>query len=233
MTRSGTYGKRLREHKGINNPFGAIPQSIEKEDLDEIKKIIGNVGARIVSEGTPSELPPLITCILGRGKTSAGAQEIYDLLPVREIGLSDLPEIFTSGERTTIYKLVLEVNQMYRLKSNAEVSTDDYEKMTEEEQIRLYIEQPEMFESNLDTVLPYISILMNCIIWSPDYPRVLPSTLLQESWRSAPTLQAIGDITCDPNGAIEFSRETWIDDPVYIFNPETMNSHNGFEEEGL
>ena len=228
-----TYGKRLKNHKGIDHPFTAIPQSIEKEDLDGIKEIIRNVGERIALEGTPEELPPLITCVLGCGKTSIGAQEIYDLLPVREIGLNDLPEVFASGNRTALYKVVLEVNQMYRLKREAKITTEEYEKQTEAEQIKLYLEQPEMFESNLDHVLPYISILMNCIIWSPDYPRVLPSALLQEIWQEHPTLQAIGDITCDPNGAIEFSRETWIDNPVYIFDSETGQFYEGFDGNGV
>ncbi len=46
-------------------------------------------------------------------------------------------------------------------------------------------------------------------------------------------MQVIGDITCDPNGSIEFSKETWIDDPVYIYNPETEEITDGFEGEGI
>jgi saccharopine dehydrogenase (NAD+, L-lysine forming) len=47
------------------------------------------------------------------------------------------------------------------------------------------------------------------------------------------TLIAIGDITCDPNGSIEFSKETWIDDPVYIYNPLTTEINNGFDGDGI
>jgi alpha-aminoadipic semialdehyde synthase len=47
------------------------------------------------------------------------------------------------------------------------------------------------------------------------------------------TLIAIGDITCDPNGSIEFSKETYIDNPVYIYNPISENIKDGFEGKGI
>ena len=43
----------------------------------------------------------------------------------------------------------------------------------------------------------------------------------------------IGDITCDPNGSIEFSKETWIDNPVYIYNPITEIEKSSFDGEGI
>jgi alpha-aminoadipic semialdehyde synthase len=46
-------------------------------------------------------------------------------------------------------------------------------------------------------------------------------------------LKVIGDITCDPNGSIEFSKETWIDDPVYIYNPISGSIENGFNGKGI
>ncbi len=43
----------------------------------------------------------------------------------------------------------------------------------------------------------------------------------------------IGDITCDPNGSIGFSKETWINNPVYIYNPINGKIKDGFEGEGI
>ncbi len=74
---------------------------------------------------------------------------------------------------------------------------------------------------------------MNCIIWSSKYPRTTTKRLIKKIYNEDKTLQVIGDITCDPNGSIEFSKETWIDDPVYIYNPETETITDGFEGEGI
>ena len=46
-------------------------------------------------------------------------------------------------------------------------------------------------------------------------------------------MKAIGDITCDPNGSIEFSKETWIDNPVFIYDPATEKVTDGFEGRGV
>ena len=92
---------------------------------------------------------------------------------------------------------------------------------------------PEMYESNLDNVLPYVSILMNCIVWSARYPRALSNDLMKNIFQHNKSLVAIGDITCDPNGSIEFSKETWIDNPVYIFDPYAETVRDGFDGEGI
>ncbi|MEM9987608.1 MAG: hypothetical protein AAF804_21155, partial [Bacteroidota bacterium] len=57
---------------------------------------------------------------------------------------------------------------------------------------------------------------------------------LAAAWsRNASTLEVIGDITCDPEGSIEFSQETWIDEPVFVYDPLSRQSHLGFEGEGI
>jgi alpha-aminoadipic semialdehyde synthase len=94
-------------------------------------------------------------------------------------------------------------------------------------------ENSNYFESNMDMVLPFITVLMNCVIWSHEYPRTVSKTLMKNVFENHKTLVAIGDITCDPNGSIEFSKETWIDDPVYIYNPSTEKIIDGFEGKGI
>ncbi len=56
---------------------------------------------------------------------------------------------------------------------------------------------------------------------------------MKKIYKEHKTLQVIGDITCDPNGSIEFSKETWIDDPVYIYNPVNEAITDGFEGDGV
>jgi alpha-aminoadipic semialdehyde synthase len=74
---------------------------------------------------------------------------------------------------------------------------------------------------------------MNCIIWAPRFPRLLTREATRAWYPQHQTLEVIGDITCDPDGAIQFSQETWIDEPVFIYDPATDQSHLGFDGEGI
>jgi saccharopine dehydrogenase (NAD+, L-lysine forming) len=227
-----TLGQRLNV-KGIENPFEVIPQAIEGEDLQSIKDLIAETGKIISDEGTPKEIPPVITCFLGRGKTSSGAQQIYDLLPVEEITFDQLEEVYLKGSRNKVYKLILTINEMYRLKAGEGIDKEVYLKLNKKQKRQHYLMNPEFYESNLDKMLPYITVLMNCILWDPKYPRALPKSMIKDLYGRSNSLTAIGDITCDPNGSIEFSKETWIDDPVYVFNPLSETVRMGFEGEGV
>ncbi len=227
-----TFGEKLKRN-GIKNPFEKIPQAIEGDDLDHIIKILKETRQVIQKYGTPEDLPPIITVFLGKGKTSYGAQEIYNLLPVETISLSQLPEVFSLGSRKRIYKLVLRKSEIFRLKPGQQMDAEEYSKLNVMEKERHYMMNPESYESNLDNILPYVSILMNCIAWSSKYPRALSNELMKKTYQYHKTLIAIGDITCDPNGCIEFSKETWIDNPVYIYDPYAETLRDGFDGEGI
>ncbi|MFK7926394.1 MAG: hypothetical protein AB8H47_30885 [Bacteroidia bacterium] len=219
-----TLGQRYAQ-RGIEHPFQAIPQSIEKADLELIKEIIRSVGERIAAEGTPANLPPLITVFLGNGKTSTGAQSIYDLLPVQEIKPEDLAQTFATGDRKKIYKLVLDVPDMYRHQSDSTLDPAAF--------FQRYLAQPSEFESDMERIFPYASMWMNCIIWGPEFPRLLTRDQAEQWYKDHQTLEVIGDITCDPEGAIHFSKETWINEPVFVYDPATRERQMGFEGEGI
>ncbi len=224
-----TLGQRYRQ-RGLDHPLGLIPQSISAGSLEAVHRLIEQAGNQIREKGTPAELPPLITGFLGNGKTSAGAQEIYDRLPVQAITLAELPDAWAHGARNQVYKLVLEVPDMFRLKAAAPLSIDERDRLGF---YQTYRRQPEHFESNLDQVFPYCPLLMNCITWGPTYPRLISRDQAAAWYAQAQTLEVIGDITCDPEGAIQFSRETWIDEPVFIYDPLTRESLLGFEGPGV
>ena len=99
--------------------------------------------------------------------------------------------------------------------------------------LNIILDNPNYFKTNLDKVLPYITVLMNCVIWSHEYPRSITKKLMKDVYSKSKTLIAIGDITCDPNGSIEFSKETWIDNPVYIYNPKNETIKDGFDGKGI
>ncbi len=222
-------GKKLLL-KGITNPFENIVQSVETGSIDKAKTLLNQVGEEIISNGTPQNIPPIICCVLGRGKTSVGAGQILDELPVEDITVEQLPSVFNSGSKNKIYRLVLEVYDIYKLKKEY-ISADTGS--TEEERINHYLQNPEMYETNMENVLPYVTVLMNCIIWSDNYPRVLTNKLMKKIYTKHKNLMAIGDVTCDPNGSIEFSKETWIDNPVYNYDPLNEKSTDGFYPDGI
>jgi len=227
-----TLGNRLKIN-GVPNPFELLHQAIEEEHLTKAKESFKLAAREIESNGTPEELPPIIVCILGKGKTAQGTREMFDILPHEDISIEQLEEICQNGSRKKLYALHIDIEEIYRLKKDSQLSGEEYNKLDVKDKWQVYFDHPEFFETNLDKVLPYITVLMNCIIWSSKYPRTTTKSLIKKIYKEHKTLQVIGDITCDPNGSIEFSKERWIDDPVYIYNPETETITDGFEGEGI
>ncbi|HDZ58626.1 MAG TPA: hypothetical protein ENH47_00995, partial [Ignavibacteriales bacterium] len=227
-----TLGKRLKI-RGIHNPFEPILQSVEEEHLYKAKESFEHAAHKIITRGTPKKLPPMIVCFLGRGKTAKGAREMFDLLPHEDITIDRLQDVFENGSRNKLYALHISRDTIFRLNKNALHLKEKYDALTPGEKRSFYGKNPRYFESNLDKVLPYITVLMNCITWSPEYPRTITKSMMNSIYKNFQTLQVIGDITCDPNGSIEFSKEMWIDDPVFIYNPLTGNIKDGFEGKGI
>ena len=219
--------------KGLPNPFRRLRQAFEEEHLQIAKNSFGIAAQEIETYGTPDKLPSCIVCILGKGKTAHGVREMLDILPHEDIGIHQLKDIYENGSRKKLYVLHIDVEEMYRLKEGSKFTAEYFKNLSVPEQQQLYFNNPNEFETNLDIILPYITVLMNCIVWSKKYPRTVTKNLMKSVYAYHKTLMIIGDISCDPNGSIEFSKETWIDNPIYIYNPETELAVDGFEEEGI
>lgn len=223
------YGKRLALTHA-STQWKRVLQSVDFSDLNQAKECLRQIGEHILVEGTDPDLPPLICVFLGDGRTSKGAQEIFDILPSTEISLEEVEHVFREGSRKQVYKLVLDIPELFRIKQDSPHINSSFSR---KELFDLYFQEPQHFESNLDRVLPYATLLMNCILWAPQYPRLL-SRKQARTWIDASSpLVIIGDITCDPEGAIQFSQETWIDDPVFTYNPVTEEVMDGFGEQGI
>ncbi|MEM6800308.1 MAG: hypothetical protein AAF696_02830, partial [Bacteroidota bacterium] len=211
-------------------PTQELKQAVAYENMGELYEKLDLLASQIEKEGTSPQQPPLIIAFLGNGKTSTGAQEVWDRLPVKTIEIEQLQETFESGDRHFVYKLVLDIPDMYRFKKEHQAQ---YAELSHRDIFHLYLKEPNLFESNMDTIFPYCSMWMNCIIWSDKYPRLISREAAKEWYKQSQNLQVIGDITCDPEGAIHFSAETWIDDPVFIYEPETEKQTQGFTGEGI
>ena len=66
-----------------------------------------------------------------------------------------------------------------------------------------YFQHPEKYRGVFSQYLDNLSMLVNCIYWTPDYPMLVTKDWLRENWTSSSRMKVIGDITCDIEGSIE------------------------------
>ena len=87
----------------------------------------------------------------------------------------------------------------------------------------------------MEQYIPELTVLMNCMYWDPRYPRIITKDFLANLHESGTLkLNVIGDVTCDPDGSIEATHlGTFIEDPVYVYNPETREPSMGFKGDGI
>ncbi|GBC60312.1 hypothetical protein DENIS_1263 [Desulfonema ishimotonii] len=219
-------GKRL-EAEEIPNPFGVLRQARDYHDLAEAKAGIQAVGKMIREQGLPAAIHPLIVGITGYGNVSKGAQEILDLLPVREIQPEEVSAVAADllSPKKAVFKVVFREEHCVRPKDpDAAFDLQDY-----------YKNGREKYDSCFEPHLKHLSLLVNCIYWDDRYPRLITLETCQQMWAGGkfPGLRVIGDISCDPGGAIQCTvASTDPGNPVYVYLPETGERQDGFEGHG-
>lgn len=216
------FGGRL-DIDGIGNPFSAIRRPLDYGSLSEIKAVLEILGHWIRSGGLPREIIPVVVGLAGYGNVSLGAQEMLDMLPVREVTPAELPGISkgTEGADCTIFKAVFKEEDMVLPKSPKTVF-----------ELQDYYDNPEKYTGRFEDYLPHLSILVNCIFWTPDYPRLVTKRFLKGHWPDL-KLKVIGDISCDINGSIECNfKPTEPGNPNYVYEPGTDSIRDGLEGDG-
>ncbi len=203
-------GQRLKS-KNIDSPFNEIRQTIHyKNHLPEIKEHLSEIGKKIGQNGIPKSITPVIVGFAGYGNVSKGAQEILDILPVKEISPNEIKGVYEDPSNKCIYKVVFKEHDMVQPKA----SSDSFE-------LQDYYKHPEKYESVFEKYIPDLTILMNCIYWDKMYPRLVTKEFLNKTNAEDLKLQVIGDISVDINGAIEFTeKSTEPDNPVYVYDPK-------------
>ncbi len=216
------FGKRL-QLKGIETSFGEIKQAVYYRDIEEIKHHFIEIGRQIESEGIPGSLAPLVIGFAGYGNVSKGAQELLDCLPVREIGPDQIESIEKDYSNKLIYKVVFKEEDMVE-----PVSKNAFFDLQE------YYNNPELYRSVFHRYIPSLSVLMNCIYWNKQYPRLVTKDFLKENFSNQMKLQIVGDISVDVNGAIEFTEKTTsTDNPVFVYNSIRDEITEGYKGEGV
>ncbi|MDD8015631.1 MAG: bifunctional lysine ketoglutarate reductase /saccharopine dehydrogenase family protein [Acidobacteriota bacterium] len=218
-------GRRLSV-EGIKTPFLSLRQIFRYQSLVEAKEEVAKVGWKIRKQGLPPSLAPLVCGFLGYGHVSRGAQEIFDLLPVESIRPADVPALFKkrgfSAHR--LYKAVFREEDMVRTRQAGGVFD-----------LQDYYRNPGRYKPVVESYLPYLTVLVNGIFWSPMYPRFVTRKFIKKLYGGAglPRLKVIGDITCDIEGSIECNvRATGPDDPVYVYDPAEGKALSGFQGKG-
>jgi alpha-aminoadipic semialdehyde synthase len=206
---------------GYETPFNKIKPAYEYADVDDAKKQIAELKSEFEKNEIPDELCPLVIGFAGYGNVSQGAQEIFDLLPHKEISPEELLNQ-KEYENNILYKVVFKEEHMA-------APIDSQMKFV----LQDYYDYPEKYKSNFEQYLKKLSVLVNAIYWDERYPRFVTKDFIKRNINEL-KLQVIGDITCDIDGAIEFtSKATESDNPAYVYNPDTDDITDGYEGKGV
>jgi saccharopine dehydrogenase (NAD+, L-lysine forming) len=220
-----SLGQRLILLGYPDNPFQHIKQSLRYDSLEEAKREISEAGKKIAEEGLPAGLLPLTIGLTGYGNVSLGAQEIADLLPFREITPEELLTLDkTDYSGRCIYKVVFQEKNLSKPKDNSKQFV-----------LQEYFQNPEQYENDFEQYIFHLTVLMNCMYWDTKFPRLFTKKFAKELFsKGNPKMVIIGDVTCDPDGSIEFTHKgTPIDDPVFVYDPFTGNPSMGFDGKGI
>lgn len=218
-------GKRL-SHQKTENSFSSIKPAIQYASLVEAKEEIERVGWQIHESGLHPSLVPLVCGFAGYGHVSRGAQDIFDLLPFKEIQPGEIASLFEEKNYAshTLYKVVFKEEHMVKsLDASVEFELQDY------------YNNPQKYCSVFDSYLPFLTMLVNCIFWTPDYPRFVTKETLKKLFlgNDEPRLRVIGDISCDIEGSVEVTvRATTPDNPVFVYDLEQDEARDGVEGRG-
>lgn len=218
-------GRRL-DAEGLANPFTVLQPTHHYKSLVEAKEAVGKLAWKVIREGLPKELGPVVFGFFGYGHVSQGAQEIFDILPVETVRPADIPKLFEGGGEAprNLYKAVFKEEDMVRPVDPAKPFD-----------LQDYYANPENYRPVVEDYVPYLTAIVNGVYWTPKYPKFITKGFLRKLYGagSRPRLRVVGDITCDINGSFECTvQATDSENPVYVYDPAADEPLMGFEGNG-
>jgi alpha-aminoadipic semialdehyde synthase len=219
-------GRRLEWEGAAPNPFRSLKQTHHYPSLEAAFEAVERVGDEIARDGLPESLRPFVVGFAGYGNVSQGAQEVLDRLPMEPLAPEGLSNFHAQGmfDPKKTYKVVFHEKDMVR--PRAPEGTFDLQE---------YYDHPDRYESAFEPYLSRMNVLMNCIYWDTPYPRFFTKAAAKALYEEgAPALKVVGDISCDIDGAVEFTHKaTHPDAPVYVYEPAHDRAADGVEGEGI
>ncbi len=201
------YGQKLKL-RGYSTPFENVKQAYEYSSVEDAKERLSELTEKLRNEGLPKIRGPIVIGFAGYGNVSQGALEIFDILPHKELSPEELINQHDSltSEDGTIYKVIFKEEHL------VSPLEGDFELLE-------YFNHPERYKANFHTWLPYINVLVNCIYWTEDYPRLVTKEYLQKHPECP--LSVVGDISCDINGSVEITKKaTYPDHPTFTYHSD-------------
>jgi saccharopine dehydrogenase (NAD+, L-lysine-forming) len=217
-------GQRLDE-EGIENPFTGIRKATEYSRLTAAEVAIEDVGRLIEDNGVPEEIHPIIFGFAGYGNVSLGAQGVLSYMPVIEITPAELldppPDLFDS--RNHVYKVEFREEDMVDPVDPAQPFV-----------LQDYYDHPEKYRGVFPKYVPHLTVLLNCIFWTPKYPRLVTKELIHSLYKDGNAkLKVIGDISVDVEGAVEVTvKTTDPGSPVFVYDVDSGKAVDGVKGNG-
>ncbi|MCF8105657.1 MAG: hypothetical protein K9K64_09250 [Desulfohalobiaceae bacterium] len=214
------------KQQGLATPFSECRRAVDYASVQEGKDHLRRIGREILDKGLPRELCPLVIGVLGYGNVSAGAQQIFDCLPVRRIAPEDLHSLAKDKEPDphAVYLTVFKEKDLVRPKEG-------------QFSLRDYYDHPENYQSCFEDYLPHVTILVNAVYWDSRYPKFVTWEGLRrtkEKQGKRMKLKAIADISCDVGGAVECTvKTTDTGKPAYLVEPRSGRVTDGHLGEGI
>ena len=221
------FGRKLLA-EGMSSPFADVKMTYEYKGLKNAESAMRILGREITENGIPKNITPLVIGFTGYGNVSKGAQHIAGLLPHKYIDPSELSEYFNKNEarQDCVYLVVFEERHMF-----------EPNQTNERFDLNAYFKEPRKYHSVFGKYLVDLSIAVNCIFWTADYPRLITKKILLGLFareEKTPKLKVLGDITCDIDGSFETTyKATSPTTPCYIWNPADESFKDGYEGGGI
>ncbi|MFW9870553.1 MAG: hypothetical protein ACFFFO_00455 [Candidatus Thorarchaeota archaeon] len=215
-------GNRLKSQGIRPNPFAEMKPTLELGGIDQLKQEFSDLGSRIKEQGLPKELTPFVIGFAGYGNVSRGAQEIFNILPHKVVNPDEIDGLPPKSD--LIYKCVFKEEHMVEPKDPSQkFDLQDYYKNGKAKYVGIF-----------HKYIPHITILMNCIYWSDKYPRLITKEFIKKYWKQDfRKLQIVGDISCDVQGAIEFTLNcTKPDRPAFTYIIDEDRAELGVKGDG-
>ena len=173
--------------------FNQLKPVYEYADLAAAKQHLSQISAQIQHDPTLLGVTehPLVFGFAGLGNVGQGALDVFDLLPTEEVSPDRLANWFKTGSypRGKVFKCLMGKSDLLRSSSQPADPFDAED----------YNAHPDRYHSRLPELLPYLSVLLNCVFWSSRHPRILPKDGFRSAWLGGDRrLQVVGDLSCDP-----------------------------------
>lgn len=216
-------GKRL-EHEGVKSVFSKVKMAHKYGSLDNVKAELQALAKELSETEIPEQLRPMVVGFTGYGNVSQGAQEIFDIFPHVEV---------TPDQLNNMDQLNIPKNKLVKVVFKEEHTVEPIEPMAEFDKFH-YFANPTKYKSQFLKYIDNITVLMNCIYWSAQSPRVLTKAQVEKIYStSTPKLKVIGDISCDIEGGIECTlKATQPDVPAYVYDINKKDIVEGIEGVG-